>query len=172
MGSHLKKKVHVLPEAKGLSVLITASAINIRGIEMAIKKLSPSLGFVSIEVSNLKNSKIFYEALAKALDLEKVEDNEEYAAWGNEEFHIWISEEDTPRVKREKPSGREEWGVSDCVGIWLPNKESVNAVESRMRKGGIEPLYPLEELVEWGEYYTVSYSDPDNFIIEIFHKPG
>ena len=138
---------------------------------MAAKKLIPSVGFISVEVSSLKISKKFYETLAKALDLELVKEEKDYAGWGNKEFHIWISEEDRPRVKRGKPTGKEEWGVSDCVGIWLPDRESVNLVAERMKKGGIEPLYPLEELKEWGDYYTTSYCDPDNFVIEIFTTP-
>ncbi len=138
---------------------------------MVEKKLNPSVGFLSVEVSNLKNSKKFYEALAKALDLVPLEDGDDWAGWGNKEFHIYISEEDKPRVKRAKPTGKEEWGVSDCIGIWLPDRDSVNLVAQRMEKAGIKYLYPLEELKEWGEYYTVSFCDPDNYVVEIFTTP-
>ncbi|MDD1776166.1 MAG: hypothetical protein LUP94_02305 [Candidatus Methanomethylicus sp.] len=92
---------------------------------MAVRKLIPSIGFISIEVSNLKESKKYYSALAGALDLDPIEDDEDYAAWGNQEFHLWISEEGSPRVKRGRPTGKEEWGVSDCVGIGLPDPEQL-----------------------------------------------
>ncbi len=75
------------------------------------------------------------------------------------------------RARRGEPTGKEEEGVFDCVGIWLPNRESVDLAADRMKKGGIEYLYPLEELKDWEEYYTVSYCDPDNYVIEIFAMP-
>jgi predicted lactoylglutathione lyase len=135
------------------------------------KTLQPSVGFISIEVRSVRSSRPFYETLAKALELELVYEEKDYVGWGNKEFHLIISEEDQPRVKRQRPTGKEKLGVADCIGIWLPDKKSVVTVADRMRKGGIEPLYPPEEIKDWGQYYTVSFCDPDNFVIEIFHMP-
>jgi predicted lactoylglutathione lyase len=134
-------------------------------------KLQPSVGFISIEVRSVAKSKKFYEALAKALDIELVYEGEGYKGWGNKEFHLIISEEDHARVKRRKPTGKEDEGVADCVGIWLPDKKSVDEVAGRLKKAGIEPLYLPELIKEWGDYYTISYCDPDNCVIEIFHTP-
>jgi predicted lactoylglutathione lyase len=134
-------------------------------------KLQPSVGFISVEVGSVAKSKKFYEALAKALGLEPVYEGEGYKGWGNKEFHLIISEEDRARVKRRKPTGKEAEGVADCVGIWLPDKRSVDEVAKRLKKAGIEPLYPRELIKEWGDYYTISYCDPDNCVIEIFHTP-
>jgi hypothetical protein len=74
-------------------------------------------------------------------------------------------------VKRRKPTDKEDEGVADCVGIWLPDKKSVDEVAGRLKKAGIEPLYLPELIKEWGDYYTISYCDPDNCVIEIFHTP-
>jgi predicted lactoylglutathione lyase len=134
-------------------------------------KLNPSVGFISVEVGSIAKSKQFYEALAKALDLEPVYEGECYKGWGNKEFHLIISEEDHARVKRKKPTGKEAEGVADCVGIWLPDKKSVDEVAGRLRKAGIEPLYAAELIKEWEDYYTISYCDPDNCVIEIFNTP-
>jgi predicted lactoylglutathione lyase len=134
-------------------------------------KLQPSVGFVSVEVGSIAKSKKFYEVLAKALDLEPVYEGKGYKGWGNKEFHLIISEEDHARVKRRKPTGEEPEGVADCVGIWLPDKKSVDTVAERLKKVGIEPLYPLELIKEWGDYYAVSYCDPENFVVTIFHTP-
>jgi predicted lactoylglutathione lyase len=154
----------------GCDILIPGCAEYPKGIAMVVK-LQPSVGFVSIEIGSLAKSKGFYEALAKALDLEPVYEGEDYKGWGNKEFHLIISEEDRARVKRGKPTGKEPEGVADCVGIWLPDKKSVDTVMGRLKKAGIDPLYPPELIKEWGNYYTVSYCDPDNFVIEIFHTP-
>lgn len=134
-------------------------------------KLKPSVGFVSIEVRSIAKSEKFYRALAKALDLEPVYEGEGYRGWGNKEFHLIISEEEGTRVERKKPTGREEGGVADCFGIWLPDRASVDLVAGRLKEAGIEPLCPPELIGAWGDYYTASYCDPDNCVIEIFHTP-
>lgn len=59
--------------------------------------------------------------------------------------------------------------MADCIGIWLPDNDSVDMIAKRLSEAGIEPLHLPELVVEWGDYYAISYRDPDNFVITIFH---
>ncbi|MGF3498914.1 MAG: hypothetical protein ACQXXL_04730 [Candidatus Methanosuratincola sp.] len=50
------------------------------------------------------------------------------------------------------------------------DRDPVDTVVKRLMGAGIEPIHPPELIEDWGDdYYTVSYCDPDNFVIPIFH---
>jgi len=135
------------------------------------KEIQASVGHVGIEVSSIKNTRSFYEVLAEALGLKRVYESKETIGWGNKEFQIWIAVSETPRVKKEPPTG-EEMVVSEHLAIYVTDKKSVDAVDEVMKKGGFSPLFPPEEHPEFSPgYYSASYCDPDNYVIEIFTFP-
>jgi len=140
-------------------------------MEPKCKDIRASLRHVGIEISDLMKSRKFYEVLSEALGLKHLYESKETIGWGNKEFQIWIAVSETPRIKREPPTG-EEMVVSEHLAIYVTDKESVDAVDEVMKKGGFSPLFPPEEHPEFSPgYYSASYCDPDNYVIEIFTFP-
>jgi catechol 2,3-dioxygenase-like lactoylglutathione lyase family enzyme len=135
------------------------------------KKMQACLGHVGIEVSDLKKSSKFYEALSEALSLKRLYESKETIGWGNKEFEIWIAVSETPRIKRKPPTG-EEMVVSEHLAIYLTDKKLVDAADEVMKKRGFSPLFPPEEHPKFSPgYYSASYCDPDNYVIEIYTLP-
>ena len=142
------------------------------GMPSNIKQIKASVGHLSIEVSNIKKSKKFYDALAEALDLKIICESNEAIGWGNNEFQIWIGLSKNTRVKREPPTG-DEIVVAEHVAIYVHDNDSVDLVKETLLKAGISPLFPPEEHPEFSKgYYSASYCDPENYVIEIFTAPN
>jgi catechol 2,3-dioxygenase-like lactoylglutathione lyase family enzyme len=135
------------------------------------KKGQVVIGHVGIEVTNLKSSKKFYEALLSGLGFKIIMNTEDGVGFSNQNFNVWITQLQEPRVKRKAPTG-EEFVVADHLAILVQDKETVNAVERKMKKTGFEALFPCEEHPEFRPgYYAVSFCDPDNYVIEIYTVP-
>lgn len=64
------------------------------------KRIRATVGHLGIEVSHMGKSKLFYEALAKALDLDCIYESEGSMGWGNTEFSIWVTASEKPRLKK------------------------------------------------------------------------
>jgi catechol 2,3-dioxygenase-like lactoylglutathione lyase family enzyme len=132
------------------------------------RRINASIRHVGIEVSNLEEAKSFYNALAEALDLEKIYESGETVGWGNDDFHIWATTSKKPRVKKGPPSGEEEV-VAEHLAIHVGSKKEVDSVDEVMRRKGFKPLFSPEALPQFTPgYYAASYCDPDNYVIEIF----
>ena len=122
--------------------------------------------------SDIKRSKKFYNALAEVLDLKIICESKEAIGWGNNEFQIWIGLSENTRVKRESPTG-DEIVVAEHVAIYVPDNESVDLVNDTLLQAGISPLFSPEEHPEFSKgYYSASYCDPENYVIEIFTVPN
>jgi predicted lactoylglutathione lyase len=118
----------------------------------------------------LNRSKKFYKALLLGLGFRTMMETENGVAFSNENFSVWVGEIKQPRVKRKAPTG-EEFVVADHLAILVHSKETVDDIEKTMKKSGFEPLFPCEELAQFEPgYYAVSFSDPDNYVIEIYHR--
>lgn len=129
------------------------------------------LAHLGIEISSVERSKKFYETLAKALDLKRVFDSPETVGWGNGEFDLWITVSNESRVIRRQPSGN-ELVIAEHAAIYLADKESVDAADLVMRKGGFPPFFAPEEHPEFSTgYYSATYCDPENYIIELYTYP-
>jgi len=129
------------------------------------------IGHVGIEVASLKSSRKFYEALLSELGFKVIMDSEHGVGFSNQYFNLWITELQRSRVKRNAPTG-EEFVVADHLAILVEDKKTVDAVETKMKKAGYEALFPCEEHPEFRPgYYAVSFSDPDNYVTEIYTLP-
>ena len=128
------------------------------------------IGHVGIEVSNLNNSKKFYNALFNRLGFKTIMDSNDGVAFSNENFSVWIGQLEKARVKREPPTG-DEFVVLDHLAIQVKDKDAAYDIEKEMKKKGYEALFPCEEhpMFEPG-YYAVSFCDPDNYVIEIYTR--
>jgi len=128
------------------------------------------VGHVGIEVSSLKHSKGFYEALLGDLGLKLMMDSEDGLGFSNGNFSVWIGEMHDSRVKRKAPTG-EEFVVADHLAILVQSKEAVDAVAKKMKSKGFEALFPCEEHPQFEPgYYAVSFCDPDNYVIEVYNR--
>lgn len=135
------------------------------------KRVQAVVGHVGIEVSSLKKSRKFYEDLLGELEFKVIMDTEEGVGFSNETFQVWVGELREPRVKRKAPTG-EEFVVTDHLAIFVPDKATVDAIEGKMRKNGFKALFPCEEHPEFMPgYYAVSFSDPDNYVVEVYTRP-
>lgn len=134
------------------------------------KQIQAIVGHVGIEVSNVSNSKKFYNALFGGLGFKVIMDTEEGLGFSNQNFSVWVSELREPRVKRKAPTG-EEFVVADHLAIFVQDKKAVYDIEREMKKNGFESLFPCEEHPQFEPgYYAVSFCDPDNYVIEIYTK--
>jgi len=135
------------------------------------KAVQSTIGHVSIEVSSLKKSREFYEVLLTGLDCRLMVDERPTMAFANRNFQVWVCESDSPRVKRERPTG-EEVTVADHLAILVPDEKTVNAIATKMKMGGFAPLFPPEVHPHFTRgYYAVSFCDSDNYVTEIYTAP-
>ena len=135
------------------------------------KQSQTVVGHVGIEVSNLSRSKKFYKTLLEGLGFTMIMDNKDGAGFSNQNFQVWLGASQKPRVKRGAPTG-EEFVVADHLAIFVPDKETVNAIEKTMKNNGFKALFPCEEHPQFTPgYYAVSFCDPDNYVIEIYTRP-
>ena len=134
-------------------------------------KTRATLGHICIEVSDLRNSRKFYEVLLGKLDFKVIMDTKETIGFSNEVFNVWLVESREPRVRREPPTG-EESVVADHVAILVNSKRTVDVVAREMKRNGFVALFPPEEHPEFQSgYYAASFCDPDNYVMEIYTKP-
>ena len=71
-------------------------------------KTRATLGHICIEVSDLRNSRKFYEVLLGKLDSKVIMDTKETIGFSNEVFNVWLVE-----------CGNQELGVSLRLGMSL-----------------------------------------------------
>ncbi len=129
------------------------------------------VGHVGIEVTNLGKSKKFYQTMLECLGFQIVLDNENAVGFSNQSFQIWLAKPEKTRVRRDSPVG-EEFIVADHLAILVRNNHAVDAVEKAMKEDGFEPLFPSEEHPEFCPgYYAVTFTDPDNYVVEIYTRP-
>jgi catechol 2,3-dioxygenase-like lactoylglutathione lyase family enzyme len=134
------------------------------------KQTEAVVGHVGIEVSDLDGSKKFYKTLLSGLGFRVTMDTKDGMGFSNENFSLWVGELKQPRVRRKAPTG-EEFVVADHLAILVQNKKAVDDIEKVMKKSGFEPLFPCEEHTQFEPgYYAVSFCDPDNYVIEVYHR--
>ena len=129
------------------------------------------IGHVGIEVTNLAESKKFYQTMFNTLGFQVVMDDESAVGFSNGFFQVWLAKPQKARVERKSPVG-EEFMVADHLAILVQDRRTVDAVEEEMKKRGFEPLFPREEHPQFSPgYYAVSFTDPDNYVVEVYTRP-
>jgi len=139
---------------------------------MNTEKHKPAvIGHVGIEVTNLANSKKFYQTMLSGLGFQIVMDNDNAVGFSNQTFQIWLARPEKTRITRDSPIG-EEFIVAEHLAILVNDSQTVDAVEKEMKKTGFDPLFPSEEHPEFCfGYYAASFTDPDNYVVEIYTRP-
>jgi catechol 2,3-dioxygenase-like lactoylglutathione lyase family enzyme len=138
---------------------------------MTQNSIEASIGHIGIEVTSLSKSRKFYKTLLECLGLNLLRDTPEYLGFNNQNFSVWIGELKEPRINRKAPTGEEEV-VFDHLAIHVKDKDAVYGIEEVMKKAGFVALFPAEEHPQFRPgYVAVSFSDPDNYVIEICTVP-
>lgn len=127
-----------------------------------------SVGHICLEVSDVVTAKISYAPLFAELGLKLILDDKESVGWGNKSFAIFLGKPENRLVERKSPTGN-EFVVADHFALLLETRSSVDAIAALMKKRGVEPLFDAEEHREFiPGYYSVSFCDPDNNVMEFY----
>lgn len=130
------------------------------------------IGHVCIEVSSIKRSRKFYDALMDALGFGVIMEMEDVVGYGNGDLGLFICAEKKPRIKRSRPRG-DEFVIADHIAFFLQNRTAVDRITKKLKDKGYEPLFPPEEHPEFrAGYYSSTFCDPDNCVIELYTAPG
>lgn len=136
-----------------------------------MKLMNAAIGHVGIEVTNLARSKKFYKTMLESLGFQIVMEDGNAIGFSNKLLQVWLAKPAETRVRRDAPN-EEESIVADHLAIIVDEKRTVDAVEKAMKQCGFKPLFPCEEYPEFCPgYYAVSYSDPDNYVVEVYTRP-
>jgi len=126
------------------------------------------VGHICLEVSDITASKRFYTPLFQELGFKIVLDEKESVGWSNETFLIFLGKPERQRVSKKMP-GEDEVVIADHVALLLDSRNDVDSVATFMKKCGIDALFAPEEHPEFAPgYYSVSYCDPDNNVLEFY----
>ena len=128
---------------------------------------------ICFEVNSYQTAMNFYSTLLGAADFKKSwGDDKTYTGFVNGVFTVVIGATTPRRVTKEAPTGQ-EFVVTDHVGFYVPTTSDVDAIEGIMKKAGYAPLFPAKEYPEFGPgFYSVTFSDVDNNVIEFSTRPG
>jgi predicted lactoylglutathione lyase len=127
-----------------------------------------SVGHVCIEISNIIRSRKFYEPMLKNLGFRTIMEEKDSIGFSNESLSIFLGQPTSRRVERKAPDIN-EFVVADHIALLVPDRKTVNEVALVMKNAGFEPLFPAEEHPEFvAGYYSASFCDPDNNVIELY----
>ena len=125
-----------------------------------------SVGHISLGVSDVTTAKKFYCPLLDELGFKVILEDEEALGWSNENFKIFLGKPNRQRVSKKKPS-EDEFVIAEHVALLLGSRSEVDTVAACMSK--LNPFFPPEEHPEFVPgYYSVSYIDPDNNVVEFY----
>ncbi len=81
---------------------------------------------------------------------------------------IFLGQPASRRVERRAPRA-DEFVIADHIALLVTDRKTVDEVALIMKEAGFEPLFAPEEHPEFVPgYYSVSFSDPDNNVIEFY----
>jgi catechol 2,3-dioxygenase-like lactoylglutathione lyase family enzyme len=131
-------------------------------------KKTARVGHICLEVSDIAAAKHFYTPLLDELGFRVILGEGDSAGWSNESFAIFLAKPEARRVSKKTPS-EDDFVIADHVALLLADRGEVDAIAGIMKKCGFSALFPPEEHPEFVPgYYSVSYSDPDNNVLELY----
>ncbi len=127
-----------------------------------------SVGHVCVEVSDITKSRKFYEPVLKSLGFQTIMEERDAFGVRNGSLSIFLGQPTSRRVQRKAPDVN-EFVVADHIALLVPDRKTVDEVALTMKNAGFETLFPAEEHPEFVVgYYSVSFCDPDNNVIEFY----
>jgi predicted lactoylglutathione lyase len=126
------------------------------------------IGHVCLEVTDIGAATRFYAPLLHKLGFKTILDDKESAGWSNENFSLFLGKPEKQRVSKKRPS-ENEFVIADHLALLLDSRDSVDEVAAFMKERDIDALFPPEGHPEFAAgYYSVSYCDHDNNILEFY----
>ena len=131
-------------------------------------KFNVRVGHVCLEVSNVVEAKKFYEPVLRNIGFEIILEDEGAVGLSNGLFSMWLGKPSSRRVQKKMPS-KDDFVIADHVALLVPDRKIVDQVAEVMERAGFKPLFPPEEHAEFQPgYYSVSFCDPDNNVVEFY----
>jgi len=127
-----------------------------------------SVGHISLEVSDIARSRRFYEAALKGCGFKIILEEKDAFGLRNESFAIFLGKPETPRVERGAPKDS-DFVIAEHFAILVPDRRSVDEIAGSMENAGFRAFFPPEEHPEFVPgYYSASFCDPDNNVVEFY----
>jgi catechol 2,3-dioxygenase-like lactoylglutathione lyase family enzyme len=131
-------------------------------------KKTVRVGHICLEVADIAAAKRFYAPLLNELGFKVILEENDSAGWRNESFAMFLAKPEDRRVSKKTPR-EDDFAIADHVAFLLDDRDEVDAIAAFMKKCGFHALFPPEENPEFVPgYYSVSYTDPDNNVLELY----
>jgi len=125
------------------------------------------VGHTCLEVFDIAAAKVLCSPIRRNWTSVILEEGDS-VGWRNESFAIFLTKPEARLVSKKMP-GEDEFVTADHVAFLLDDRDEVDAMAAFMQKCGFGALFPPEEHTEFVPgYYSVSYSDPDNNVLELY----
>lgn len=136
--------------------------------------LRARLAHVNLEVSQLERAVRFYQVLLGELGFRILPRTDPvWVGFRQGPTTIWLTESHPPRVARGPPrvptSGAVD-PISDHLGFRASSGKEVLAIERRLRRRGLRPVYATCRVPTAGSTWYVSnaWQDPDRNVMEVY----
>ncbi|MCI4320701.1 MAG: VOC family protein [Thermoplasmata archaeon] len=130
-----------------------------------------ALRHVSLEVSDVARTTWFYDRFFGELGFRRFVQDTGYVAYTDGDLTVWLIHERSPRVKRRAPTGEEEV-IAEHLAFHVESAERVQAVEDRLAKSELYPIFRTEEHPEFAPgYVSATWVDPDDIVLEVYTVP-
>ncbi|HXQ93947.1 MAG TPA: VOC family protein [Thermoplasmata archaeon] len=131
-----------------------------------------SLRHLSLEVSDIARTTWFYDRFLGELGFRRFVQETDYVAFTDGDLTIWLIKVRTPRIRRRPPTGDEEV-VAEHLAFHVDSPERVAAIEAKLTKAELYPLFRGEEHPEFRPgYFSASWADPDQVVLEVYSIPA
>ncbi|KQV68121.1 VOC family protein [Rhizobium sp. Root1220] len=118
---------------------------------------------VSIGVSSLERSRVFYDAILGPLGYERLANAENMIGYGSDRVRFWVAE-----VEHPVPADRKS-GLHFC--FVAPNGDSVDSFHAAGVANGGEDNGPPGVRPDYSEFYYAAFLiDPDGYRLEAYFK--
>jgi catechol 2,3-dioxygenase-like lactoylglutathione lyase family enzyme len=116
---------------------------------------------ISVRVSNIKKSKVFYNKFFKFLGFKILDEYEDAMGWTNGKTRFWIGAADAKAKNRKYRIG--DIGFHHYA-FELRNRKDVDDLYQFLKKNDVCIVDPPDEYYE--NYYAVFFLDPDGLKLE------
>jgi catechol 2,3-dioxygenase-like lactoylglutathione lyase family enzyme len=131
----------------------------------------PSLRHLSLEVSDIARTTWFYDRFLGELGFRRFVAEPNYIAFTDGELTIWLIKDRSPRIRRRPPTGDEEV-IAEHLAFHVDSAERVHALEARLAKAELYPIFRAEEHPEFrAGYVSATWVDPNDIVLEVYFVP-
>jgi catechol 2,3-dioxygenase-like lactoylglutathione lyase family enzyme len=131
-----------------------------------------SLRHVSLEVTDIARTTWFYDRFLGELGFRRFVHESDYVAFTDGDLTLWLIKVRTPRIRRRPPTGEEEV-VAEHLAFHVDSPARVAAIEAKLAKAELYPLFRGEEHPEFRPgYFSATWTDPDQIVLEVYSVPA